>query len=114
MPASMNAMAQPEAVEQDRPPAAHAGRLWQYGAIGVGIMLLAALAEFAMGRRPWGIGATPGLWSGNVLSAHNSQFIADPYSFTHITHGILIYAILRAALGRRSLAERSLLALAFE
>ena len=27
------------------------------------------------------------LWAGNIASNENSQQIADPYSFTHITHG---------------------------
>jgi hypothetical protein len=114
MPASMNAMARSEAAQQDRPAAVESRGVWRYWIAGGGVMLIAAMAEFAMGRHLWGIGGTAGLWSGNVLSPHNSQFVADPYSFTHITHGILIYAILRVAFAPRSLAERSLLALALE
>jgi len=57
-------------------------------------MMLAAAAEFSMGRRFWGISGTPGFWSGDIWSSHNSQYLADPYTFTHITHGILFYAIL--------------------
>jgi len=33
------------------------------------------------------------LWSGDVWSMHNSQHLVDPYSFTHISHG-LIFALL--------------------
>src|ERR1041384_3828995 len=60
-------------------------------------VLLAALAEYAMGRRIWGVGGTPGVWSGDIWSSHNSQFLLDPYTFTHISHGILFYGILTLA-----------------
>ena len=58
------------------------------------LMALAALAQYWMGRKLWGIGGIPGVWSGDIDSAQNSQFIADPYTFTHILHGIMFYAIL--------------------
>ena len=58
------------------------------------IMTTAAVAEFSMGRRPWGTAGQPGLWSGDIWSEHNSQFVADPYSFTHVTHGVAFYALL--------------------
>jgi hypothetical protein len=56
-------------------------------------MLAAAAAEFAMGRKLWGVHDMPGIWSGDVWSRFNSQFVADPYAFTHITHGILFFAL---------------------
>jgi Protein of unknown function (DUF2585) len=68
---------------------------WAYAATGVAIILTAALTEFAMGRKLWGIGGQPGIWSGNVNSAHNSQYLTDPYTFSHLTHGVLLYALLR-------------------
>jgi hypothetical protein len=34
-------------------------------------------------------------WSGDIHSEHNSQHLFDPYSFTHIEHGLLLYALLR-------------------
>ena len=34
-------------------------------------------------------------WSGNIHSEHNSQHLVDPYSFTHMEHGLLLYALLR-------------------
>jgi hypothetical protein len=59
------------------------------------LMLLAAVSEFSVGRRPWGVNGRAGLWSGDINSEHNSQFVADPYSFTHITHGVLFYGLTR-------------------
>src|SRR5258708_25309244 len=61
-------------------------------AIGVAIFALAATAEFAMRRRLWGINNVAGIWSGDIWSSHNSQFLADPYTFSHLTHGMLMCA----------------------
>jgi hypothetical protein len=77
-------------------------------------MLTAALVEFSMGRKIWGISGTPGLWSGNINSSHNSQFLWDPYTLTHITHGILLYAILALAFRTLTLSTRLLLAVSLE
>jgi hypothetical protein len=64
-------------------------------AIGGATIAFAAVAEIAMGRKLWGISGQPGVWSGDVNSSHNSQFMTDPYSFSHVTHGMLLYALLR-------------------
>lgn len=66
---------------------------WACVGVGAGFVALAALGELVMGRRLWGIGGQPGLWSGDIWSAHNSQYMFDPYSFSHITHGILLYGL---------------------
>jgi hypothetical protein len=62
------------------------------------LLLLTVAVEFSLGRKPWGVGGQPGVWSGDIRSEHNSQFIADPYSFTHITHGVLLYGLSSLAL----------------
>ena len=77
-------------------------------------MLTAAVVESGMGRRLWGISGTPGLWSGNINSSHNSQFLWDPYTLTHITHGILLYAILAVAFRTLPLSTRLLMAVSVE
>lgn len=35
------------------------------------------------------------LWSSDAWSKHSSQHLFDPYSFTHVLHGLLYYAGLR-------------------
>ena len=32
-------------------------------------------------------------WSGDIWTAHNSQHLFDPYTFTHILHGVLFFWI---------------------
>ena len=78
------------------------------------VMLAAAAAELGMGRKLWGISGTPGLWSGDIWSSHNSQFHFDPYTFTHITHGVLLYAVLTLAFKTLPVSTRLLLAVGLE
>ncbi len=78
------------------------------------IMAGAALAEAAMGRRLWGVKGQPGFWSGNVSSEHNSQFLFDPYSFSHVNHGLFFYGLLWLAARKLSVRARLLMAAAIE
>ncbi len=75
---------------------------------------MAAATELSMGRKIWGIEGQPGVWSGNINSEHNSQFLADPYSFSHVTHGILFYGLLRLVGGNLAVRTRALIVLAIE
>ncbi len=40
------------------------------------------------------------LWSGNICSAENSQQFLDPYSFTHVLHGMVYFILLKLLLPR--------------
>ena len=53
-------------------------------------------------------------WSWQVWSAHNSQHVFDPYTFTHILHGVLFFWIASLIFGKLPLAWRLLLAISFE
>ena len=50
--------------------------------------------EFLMGRLPLGPDGKFGFWEGDIWSSENSQRLLDPYSFSHIAHGILFFAFL--------------------
>jgi hypothetical protein len=78
------------------------------------LMLLAALAEFALGRQLWGTSGKPGLWSGEINSSSNSQYVADPYSFTHITHGIVLYGLVSVVFRKLPVSTRLILVVALE
>jgi hypothetical protein len=88
-------------------------RLGTIIAIGL-LMATAAAAEFAMGRHVWGTSGTPGLWSGDIWSSHNSQFVADPYSLTHVSHGVVFYGLLSLAARALPLPARLLVAVGME
>lgn len=51
----------------------------------------AALSTARCGPRRGRAGSLLRLWSGNTGSSHNSQYVADPYTFSHISHGIVLY-----------------------
>lgn len=54
------------------------------------------------------------LWSGNVWSSDNSQHLFDPYSFTHLLHGVIFFWILLWLIPRVSLVWRLCLAISIE
>lgn len=62
--------------------------------IGIFILLVLTVAQLSFqGRIWWCACGHYNLWSSNVNSSHNSQHLADAYSFTHILHGILFYGL---------------------
>ena len=87
---------------------------YRYIAIDLLLILIAGGTEYAMGRKLWGTGGVAGFWSGDIWSEHNSQFIADPYSFTHIEHGIVLYGILSVVAKSSPVGLRLVLAIAAE
>jgi hypothetical protein len=83
------------------------------------LVILALIAatvaiELAMGRLPLGPDGRFGWWEGNIWSSAQSQRVADPYSFSHVLHGLLFYAGLRWIAPRLPLNTRLVLAVALE
>lgn len=54
------------------------------------------------------------LWSGDVWSANNSQHISDPYSFTHMLHGLILCGLLAWLIPKVSWSWRLCLAVLIE
>jgi hypothetical protein len=54
------------------------------------------------------------LWAGDVWSSDNSQHLLDPYSFTHVLHGIVFFWLLAWTAPWLSFGWRLLIALAIE
>lgn len=65
------------------------------------IIIIMIVILLLIGRAPFGPTGEIGLWAGDVKSQYNSQRFADPYTFTHIAHGIGFYLILWFFLRRR-------------
>lgn len=53
-------------------------------------------------------------WAGDVWTLHNSQHFADPYSFTHVLHGVVLCGMLAMVGGRLPWVWRFVLAVSFE
>lgn len=70
--------------------------------------------ELWMGRSPLGPDCKFGWWETSIWSRECSQRFADPYSFSHLVHGMVFYALLWWAARRWPVRGRLLVALAFE
>jgi hypothetical protein len=81
----------------------------------IAILAFTALIELRMGRLLFCKCGLIRLWSGNVWSNQASQQFFDPYTFTHILHGVLLYALVWKLSGKRlSVAGRFVAAVMLE
>src|SRR3954453_23674028 len=48
----------------------------------------------AEGRRWWCACGSPAPWTSDARGPHNSQHFLDPYSFSHVSHGVLFWGLL--------------------
>ena len=80
----------------------------------IAVFALTGGIELGMGRLPLGPDGKFGLWAGNIWSSENSQRVADPYSFSHLVHGILFYGLLWLVARKLPVHHRLLMALAVE
>jgi hypothetical protein len=79
--------------------------LWPWVAI-VAVLAVTAYQLHSQGRRWWCACGRPTLWSGDPTGPHNSQHLFDPYSFTHVLHGVVFCGLLAWACPRVALAWR--------
>lgn len=81
----------------------------------IGLTLAAAVFELRHQARIWWCACGKlKLFAADIWSAHNSQHWFDPYSFTHVLHGLVFYGIIARFLPRVSLAWRFCLAIVLE
>ena len=84
--------------------------------IGVIVLLvvLTGVVEYSMGRLWLGPDGHFGWWEGSIWSSEQSQRVADPYSFSHIIHGILFFGLLWFFARHLSIEYRLILAVLME
>src|SRR5580704_6572024 len=86
-------------------------RAWHAILIALVVQVAALRAE---GHRWWCACGQPSLWTSDAHGPHNSQHLLDPYSFSHVSHGILLYGLLWLVARRVPVKWRFCLAVAVE
>jgi Protein of unknown function (DUF2585) len=67
--------------------------VWADVAIAALVVAFSAALLLAMGRPLTYRHGPVRLWSGDVQSDQNSQQLVDPYTLTHVTHGVLLFGL---------------------
>ena len=80
----------------------------------IAVIILTGGVELWMGRSLFGPDGRFGWWESSIWSSENSQRLADPYSFSHIVHGVLFYAGLWLVARKWPVSYRLLIALVLE
>lgn len=78
------------------------------------VIVLTAAIELGMGRSLLGPDGRFSLWEGSIWSRECSQRLADPYSLSHIVHGMLFYGGLWLVARTLPVRQRLLLAVLLE
>jgi hypothetical protein len=86
---------------------------WCIGAF-LSVFVLTGGVELWMGRSLLGPDGKFGLWNGNIWSSECSQRLADPYSFSHVAHGVLFFGVLWLGARKMPARYRFLIAVLFE
>ena len=78
------------------------------------VFLLLALLLWAEGRMLFCACGEFRVWAGDTCSSSNSQQLFDPYSFTHILHGVLLFWLITLLVRKLTPSWQFVLALALE
>src|SRR3954471_17327643 len=78
------------------------------------VLVVHVVALRAEGRRWWCACGSPAPWTSDARGPHNSQHLLDPYSFSHVSHGVLFWGLLWLVARQVTPAWRVCLAVALE
>jgi hypothetical protein len=74
---------------------------WRRATVATLVLLAGtALALRLEGRIWWCVDGSPNPWTSDAWGAHNSQHLFDPYTFTHVLHGLVLWGLLKLVAGR--------------
>jgi hypothetical protein len=104
----------------DEPALSASTRAWRLGLTPPMWLTLAAILAVHVtalrleGHRWWCKCGEPSLWVSDTRSMHNSQHLLDPYSFSHVSHGMLFFGLCAWLLPSVALGWRLVVATAIE
>lgn len=80
----------------------------------LGIVVISIVLLNLLGRVWWCQAGDYAPWSWDIWTSHNSQHILDPYTFTHVLHGILEFWLIGLIFWKVPMAWRFVLAILIE
>ncbi len=78
------------------------------------IIILTVLQLYHQGRIVWCKSGDYAPWSSDAWGSHNSQHLFDPYSFTHILHGVLYFWLINLIFRKKTFVQQLALAIFVE
>jgi hypothetical protein len=84
------------------------------GLVTIGIVAVAVIMLNVQGRVWWCQAGDYSPWAWDIWTPHNSQHIIDPYTFTHVLHGILEFWLIGLVFWKLPMAWRFVLAILIE
>ena len=87
-------------------------KIWP--AVVIGLILIATALELHRQGRLWKCACPNYLWTSDAWSSQTSQLFLDPYSFTHVLHGLMFAGLLALTIRNLSTSWRLVLAIAIE
>jgi hypothetical protein len=87
---------------------------WRLRLSTVAVSMAMAIILHRMGQPLWCKCGGLSPWSWDIWSSHNSQHLVDPYSFTHVLHGVVLCGLLYWLPRRVSEQRRFLTAVVLE
>jgi uncharacterized membrane protein YjdF len=83
-------------------------------AVAIGFILIATAVELHFQGRLWRCACPQLVWTSQAWSSQTSQLFLDPYSLTHILHGLMFCGLLVLLIRRMSSGWRFVTAIAIE
>jgi hypothetical protein len=80
----------------------------------IGVILIATAIELHLQGRLWRCACPQYIWTVHAWSSQTSQLFLDPYSFTHVLHGLMFAGLLALLIPRMKRTWRFVLAIALE